>query len=392
VRPVNRGDRGTYPWRISVTPYSQLEGDLRGKTMNFQGVAAIRKAFNRYEPSLWNLLRRMNEIVGYVGMSGGATPEGRMLAAKGAATTKLDTEYQQATAPLKTNLGAFCSYCEQRVPKLAVEHMSPKANYPFFYLCWGNFLLACERCNGNGSGKGSGPAPGQVEGFPGFPAANRNATDYWEAIHTHYLWPDQPNSYRALMTRLEYDAANRAPATGNPPSWTPLADADAAKAARTANDDGAKTVSASFAIGGTPAITAPVRAWLYAPNNDAAAVAAIGYFGFDKPSTGANAEGETRVYNRTLAWFAAKEAIGLVKSLIAHGALQTDIDQAWSSVRNGAKSAGYFSVYVRVLDLLDGRNINYPSTMPAVSLMGKFVTDVATPQGEFPGTDTTQVP
>lgn len=81
--------------------------------------------------------------------------------------------YRDAFPALKTNLGAYCSYCERRLPtNLAVEHVKPKSLHKSLALDWDNFLLACCNCN---SSKGD--------------------TD---VVLTDYIWPDSSNTLRAM--------------------------------------------------------------------------------------------------------------------------------------------------------------------------------------------------
>jgi len=83
------------------------------------------------------------------------------------------SHYRDAFPALKTNLGAYCSYCERRLPtNLAVEHVQPKSLHKSLELEWDNFLLACCNCN---SSKGD--------------------TD---VVLNNYIWPDSSNTLRAI--------------------------------------------------------------------------------------------------------------------------------------------------------------------------------------------------
>lgn len=65
--------------------------------------------------------------------------------------------YEDAKQDLVNQLGAYCSYCERRIPTLlAVEHIQPKGLPEYAHLeCeWTNFLLGCVNCN---SAKASTP-------------------------------------------------------------------------------------------------------------------------------------------------------------------------------------------------------------------------------------------
>ena len=56
-------------------------------------------------------------------------------------------EYTEAREFLIQRVGDFCSYCENQITNLAVEHIQPKARHPHLRLEWTNFLLACTNCN-----------------------------------------------------------------------------------------------------------------------------------------------------------------------------------------------------------------------------------------------------
>lgn len=81
--------------------------------------------------------------------------------------------YRDAFPSLKANMGAYCSYCERRLPtNLAVEHVKPKSLHQSLALEWDNFLLACCNCN---SSKGD-----------------------VDVVLTDYIWPDSSNTLRAI--------------------------------------------------------------------------------------------------------------------------------------------------------------------------------------------------
>ncbi|MGL4518892.1 MAG: HNH endonuclease [Phocaeicola sp.] len=61
--------------------------------------------------------------------------------------------YQEAKPLLVSNLGCFCSYCEDayhQMRDLHVEHIQPKGlqQYKELEHRWENFLLSCATCNG----------------------------------------------------------------------------------------------------------------------------------------------------------------------------------------------------------------------------------------------------
>ncbi|HEX5753043.1 MAG TPA: HNH endonuclease [Archangium sp.] len=58
--------------------------------------------------------------------------------------------YRDAFPGLVSRLGAYCTYCERRIPTmLAVEHIQPKGlpQYAALIGQWDNFLLGCVNCN-----------------------------------------------------------------------------------------------------------------------------------------------------------------------------------------------------------------------------------------------------
>ena len=79
------------------------------------------------------------------------------------------SEYGEARPLLISRIGDYCSYCENQITNLAVEHVQPKNHNQHLALSWSNFLLACINCN---SIKGHEPI-----------------------ITTNYYWADLHNTY-----------------------------------------------------------------------------------------------------------------------------------------------------------------------------------------------------
>lgn len=84
--------------------------------------------------------------------------------------------YRGAVVDLRSNLGAYCSYCESRVQDARhtdVEHRLPKSFYTSDSLDWDNFLLACARCNrdykGANPSRSFGIAQAIADFYPGAP-------------------------------------------------------------------------------------------------------------------------------------------------------------------------------------------------------------------------------
>lgn len=83
--------------------------------------------------------------------------------------------YRDAAPYLEKRLGRYCSYCERWIAtSLAVEHISPKDADAAKERDWNNFLLACTNCN---STKGT------------------------KAPTSDSLWPDQHDTFGALLYR-----------------------------------------------------------------------------------------------------------------------------------------------------------------------------------------------
>lgn len=64
--------------------------------------------------------------------------------------------YRDAFPHLVSRLGAYCTYCERRIPtNLAVEHIQPKGlpQYAALIGRWDNFVLGCVNCNGTKTDK-----------------------------------------------------------------------------------------------------------------------------------------------------------------------------------------------------------------------------------------------
>lgn len=56
-------------------------------------------------------------------------------------------KYGRARRYLIDTIGPFCSYCEQHLCIVPVEHIDPKFHHPNKEVDWENFLLACTNCN-----------------------------------------------------------------------------------------------------------------------------------------------------------------------------------------------------------------------------------------------------
>ncbi len=61
---------------------------------------------------------------------------------------KVYDDYRQARPDLIGRLGAYCSFCEVRVPvPIDAEHIRHQDNNPTLSCEWDNLLLACKNCN-----------------------------------------------------------------------------------------------------------------------------------------------------------------------------------------------------------------------------------------------------
>jgi 5-methylcytosine-specific restriction endonuclease McrA len=291
--------------------------------------------------------------------------------------------YRDANPYLKTDLGLYCSYCEQILSEMiAVEHVVPKAPFPMTSLCWENFLLCCRACN---SKKGNTPARTELDDWNLNPAPTSEVQRY-AAVRAHYLWPD--NGSHTLNSNQAYTGLVPTFCFWNVDHWDEVDDKYAIADALVVKSKGTalnKTVVATIPDLKGGAWELPVQVQLRAAGT-AAAQAGLTLAMMDMNADGAGKNDDNRTWHRTLNWLEAVEAFAGLK-------------QAWSSllfkmVCNNA-AHGFLSTWVRVLDMRGGRAVPYPADKKR-TLMQAFIAaltqQTAEPYGPYPNTHTAYLP
>jgi hypothetical protein len=372
VRPVNRGGRPAgYPISIRLDTEAHMQQDAGAIHWQWNAASVLTALGNN--PSLWDVLIGMWRLAADEGTPQQLT---NLRAAKGTMEDRLGKAYKQAAGPLATQLGKFCSYCEQCLPgQVDVEHCVPKSPFPTFQLCWNNFLLACGPCNGK-SGKSQNPDRATVEGWGGLPP-NPDDVNRYDEIRQRYVWPDlDVDAYRDMLPALHYLDTDG--------DWVPLADADSVYNGSVVEEMDLvnRKVTATIYHQGAWYNGVSVRCMLVGATNSARRT--IRYYGFERPGTATASVADARMYNRTLAWF---------KVLTFLAPLRADLDNnfntIWPLLVAAAPSIGFFSVWVRLLVLTGVGAEDEPGLITTV--MDKFLADMNAPGG-FPNTDTDNVP
>jgi hypothetical protein len=291
--------------------------------------------------------------------------------------------YRDANPYLKTDLGLYCSYCEQVLSEMiAVEHIVPKAPYPLTSLCWQNFLLCCRACN---SKKLDQPPRSELNGWLANPGA-ATEIDRYAAARTHYLWPDNGNhtnnsskSYKDLVPALFF-YENK--------TWKWLdkkyavADGVAIKSKGTALN---KKVIATIPDLQGGSWELPVQAQLL-PRGVKAAEAQATLDMMDMNLDGAGKNDDNRTWHRTQRWLAAVKAFTALQANWSSELFESVCDSA---------ANGFFSTWVRVLELRGGGAAAYPDDI-SQTLMQAFVAaltqQTTEPYGPYPSTNTAYLP
>ncbi|MFO0291408.1 MAG: HNH endonuclease [bacterium] len=368
MRPVNKGDRGNdYPY--------DLDTDLKTvKPFTFQKQAIVNLVGTNptLEQVLVDIWLRMVKL----------NPKKRsrdyddLNAALPRVKEVIGDTYKQASVPLTTRLGAFCSFCESPVTGLLeVEHIAPKAEYPTYSVIWENFLLACSACN---TAKSNIPSRSTVRAWLGNNAPTERQY-YDEITKRHYIWPDKDtNAYSGFSVDLYYQSQ---------PSnqWKKLLEQNSVdfENIHLGTDINHRTVRAKIIIRQKKYLTRNVEVRLSANNNNKYAkemieLCKLNYLG----NTGSTYD--RRVVNRTEAWF---KALKILKSLSEPSIVgnQTAFDTVWLGILTSAASVGFYSVWITILQRLDWSD---PS---GNALLGRFINETNT-SNFFPGTDTANVP
>lgn len=381
MRPVTRGARPVgpappaYPYDIRLDTRPHLQADLGNYRLHFYG-AAIRNVFGTNRPTLWQLLVALTQIA--IEDEGGTAAPAGVMAMKGRITDRLATPtdgYKPAGPGLLARIGPFCSYCEQHLPgQIAVEHCIPKAPFPLVMLCWQDFLFGCEACNGQ-TGKSDNPSRGTVIGWGGGP--NANDVDRYNAIRARYFWPDiDANSYRALYPCFKYRTGAG--------QWQELTGADAVFSGMAVQrrKEATRRVKARIQYQGNWYDGVEVTVHLRQASQHSQDT--VPYYGLDRPGTATTSIADRRMYNRTLAWF---QIVNVMRPFTVINDGPT-FEMFWPGVIGLVPTVGFFSVWVRVLDLMNAANANVPGR--AQTIMDRFLTDAIA--AGYVGTNRAQLP
>lgn len=386
MRPVNRGPVTTYPNNIRLDTINNLRADAsQPPNWNFNA-PTVNTALGTYTPSRWQLLLA-EWCLATLTIPGGLNWTIQNLNAAFATidrrlTSDANGGYQLAGPPLGVRLGKFCSYCEQFLPgQIAVEHCTPKSPFPLFMICWDNFLLGCEACNGP-TGKGSSPTRNEVNSWGVYPDdCARNVAIRGTAgnpAQARYLWPDlNPLAYRNLLPQLTV----RQP--GGQWGALPVQDSMMPGIVITGLDLPNRIITATVHYNGAWYPNQRVAVWLLPA--DQQATVSIPYYGLDRDGTGTGKIADCRMYNRTIAWF---KAVQFLTPLVQNMA---SFPYVWPLILSGAPSVGFFSVWVRVLDQMGFGNVALPNSNPQISVLHGFMNAMAT-AGGFPNTNAAAVP
>lgn len=388
MRPVDKTGQGAYEPAVDVSTQNDLETSLDAITITFGSTAAapIRAVWGKSNPTAKQVLDGLLMIA-----KAPKTPPKKkaktvpsidqVKGVKETLTNKLATIYGTASGPLELQLGRFCSFCETYYPSgLAVEHITPKAPYPMFYIAWDNFLLACPVCNSNKLSK-----PPRAD--PLFAPPPADEVGYFTEIKDNYLWPQWfTRIYRTTKPRLEYRGAGglwfkvtRPVAVG-----TELTVAD--KETRTLKGDVCTNVTKKGVTKLDWLMSVPVRVSVVP--TDVRSTKIVAMLGLNKP-TGSVAkpggEADIRMWSRTEHWFKVLSLLQILQSTDA-----TTFDLMWSLMMASVQQPGLYSVWVTVIDLLGpGGSWHVPGT--ATPVMSKFLTEIVG-AAYFPGTDTADTP
>jgi 5-methylcytosine-specific restriction endonuclease McrA len=378
MRPLLRGgvSGSGYQLDIDLSSQNELQKTLSNYTMKFN-IQAVKDLWKTDKPTTWQMLNTATQY-----LLGGGTPAERKLfeAATDRVYSQLrDKGYATAATPLANRIAKNCCYCDQFLPdEVDLEHCVPKAQYPEFWLCWDNFLLACKACNGSGTGKGDGPNRATVQGWKVLPKSPTEV-DYYDAIRNQYIWPDlAKDAYTGLLPTLAYDSTGK----GN---WVAVPDADSVRdgIAITVLSPADRSVTAKLSIAGGKAKNYTVVV-LFNPIGRGNVT--IPYFGLDKGGDGTGSIRDFRMYNRTKSWFKAAQLVRPLTTVTT----TAEFNAAESNLLAAMSDTGQFSTWIRVLCLVVGQGTLVP---------GKKDTIVTTVIGHmnnhligYPGTDLQYVP
>jgi hypothetical protein len=302
-----------------------------------------------------------------------------MNTASSAIQNQVNNIYKQASVPLTSRLGDFCSYCEIPLPGLVeVEHMVPKSQYPTFSCEWSNFLMSCGPCNN--TYKKDKPDRATVLGWLGGvgPYSEQQYRD--EIMNNHYVWPDRNSySYQLLSNVLYYDKSG---------TWTVVTTIDAVNPRNevVSFDISTRTVVGKFYQGSglfAPSVTADVKVGIdantsFSPGDQVKANEMIKLCALNDIGN-LDSTYDRRVVNRTLTWFKICTAWKFIDTITT----QAQFDLVWPLIESQARAAGFYSLWVTIL--------NEYKTPSGVNVGAYFSTSV-NKNLYFPNTVTTHIP
>jgi hypothetical protein len=282
--------------------------------------------------------------------------------------------YKQAAKFLLQNIGPFCSYCDSPLSgNVDVEHVAPKAGYPYFSVDWNNLVLACTACN---SYKLEQPSRAWMVANVFRNQQPGNESDYVNAIRTLFaVWPDQSQgaSYLAMQAGIQAAAGGAALAK-------PYATGQSVQSVDyTTNVVTAQVFNANNALTAMAVqVLLTPRAVGIPPNTvvttqvQAQNTIALTRLNETQP----NSIYDRRVVNRTQAWFTVLAQLSLLDQAAANAAL---FDAIWGMTLTLAAKTGFFSVWLKVLTESGATDPNH------VLLAVRFRQECNTPL-LFPGT------
>lgn len=393
MRPVTKGKSGQYRPKVDVSNQAALDASLAAYPVDFKGKAAkpVTSVFGVASPTAEAVLDGLLRVAVQAGkppptkkVKTGKPAIGDILKIRKTLAGKLSDIYGTAAGLLGVQLGRFCSFCEQYVPTgPAVEHVAPKSQYPLFYVAWDNFLLACPVCN---SIKRERP----LRDDKMFTPKPADEVEYFKKIKDRYLWPQwYAEVYRDTKPRLEYeDAAG---------TWRTVTYPVEPGTMITRREETERIIYGKVYTVVTTAkgkvakwlTDVPLRVVVRMDTNQAVRMVEklvnLNRISDSGPKYGGQAD--IRVWTRTEQWFKV-----LTAATILEGADKSTFQNYWTLIMGGVQQPGFYSVWVRVLELHNAANGWYvPGVKPKQTVMEKFLAEIVAEQ-YFPGTDTDDTP
>jgi hypothetical protein len=404
VRPVTRGgapsvtvNKGkpkrqtlTIPFDTYVNFKTQSKTPSR-KIGLFKAGPTVQKAYGlgngRPDPTYWAVVRGLMLLEVNIKPATWAKSRWKALGSVyGAVIGRLEKIYKQAGPPLKTQLGPFCSYCEQKLSgEFQVEHLVPKGPYPYMYLPWGNFLLSCGPCN---TAKLGEPTRATSDGW----GVYNNEIERVVEIRSRYLWPDTSAAlaYQLMKPVLEWEET--------PNNWLVVDDPVRQNTTIDSSTDSTREVRGTVYAKATGALApawqnnVPIRVRMLASGAGPDKARADLTVGLWKPNYVTPHPEDTlydlRMFNRTTTWVTM-----VFQCRYAMAATAGEFPDRWKAFLLTVAGAGHFSVILRILELQNAAGTPVPTG--GGNFMQRFLNDingVVLGQTIFPGTNTVGLP